>query len=292
MNAVLSSALQDGLQALDGGMSLEECLARHPGLADQLRPLLETAQVARSVGSLPVPGNAATRGRARTLAHAARLRQANRPLPRLGGTGRVVAASLAALVFLALTGNGLIAASANALPGDPLYAIKRTVEDVRLGLAGDPQTEEKIEQEISTQRLEETEILLSEQRVEDVEFKGLVNEQLPDGWLVAGIPVRVTEETEVEGMISIGMLVEVDGQTQPDGSVLAERIRVLEPESSTSEGGPTPEDTPTPEMEETPLPEGTDDPTGVDPGDGDDDGGNSDSGESSKTPEPTDQTDD
>ncbi len=290
MNTKLSNALQDCLQALERGTTLEECLTRYPSLAGNLRPLLESAQAARTAGLFPVPGNAVTRGRARLLAHAARLRQAKRSYPRLTGAWRVAVASLAVLAFLVFTGNGLIAASANALPGDALYPVKRTVEDVRLQLAPDPQAEAEIQEEITSRRVEETESLLSEQRVEEVEFEGLVSEQLPDGWRIAGIPVVVTDQTEVEGTVSIGMMAEVTGQTQLDGSVLAKRLRVEEQESGSSEEESTAEATSTEKAEDTPEPAQTEDSSGHGSGDGEDgeDDSGSGSGEKTKTPEPDD----
>ncbi len=289
MNAKLSNILQDCLQAMEGGMSLDECLTRYPSLASDLRPLLESAQAARTAGLLPVPGNAVTRGKARVLVHAARLRQdKRRPRPHLTGAWRMAVASLAVLAFLVLTGNGLIAASANALPGDPLYAVKRTVEDARLSMASDPQAEAQIQEEITTRRVEETESLLSEQRVEDVEFEGLVSEQLPDGWRIAGIAVVVTNQTEMEGVISIGVIAEVTGQTQPNGSLLAEHIRVEDQESGAPEGGSASEETATEQAEETPAPDQTDDNSSHGSDDGDSGEGDSGSGseDATKTPEP------
>lgn len=293
MNAKLSGALQECVQALEAGMTLDECLNRYPSLASDLRPLLESALAARVLSQLAVPGNAVTRGRARLLSHAAQMREVNRQRVHLPGVWRLAVASVAVLVVLVFTSNGFIAASANALPGDPLYSVKRTVEDARLRLASNPQEIAQIQEEISKRRVEETESLLSEQRTEDVEFEGVVSEQLSDGWRIAGIPVLLADQTEVQGAISVGVMVEVRGQTQPDGSLLAERIRVEQPGDGGQDEGSTPNES-TNQGEETPRPERTGDSSGHGSGSGEAGGDNSGSGsgEHTNTPEPTEQDDD
>lgn len=293
MNTKLIEALELCLQVLEQGGTVEECLARFPFLARDLRPLLESAQAARSLSLPTVPGNAVTRGRVRVLNRAAQIHQGLRPRAHYPHAWRLAAIPLVVLAFLFLTGNGLIAASANALPGDALYPVKRTVEDIRLRLAPDIKVEAGIQKEISTRRIDETEILLSEQRVEPVDFEGQVSEQLPDGWLIAGIPVRVTGQTEVEGALAVGAQVEVRGQTQSDGSVLAERVTVETSDSgndddhsgSSSSGDETPEPTKTDDHSSGSGSDGGD--KTPEPMKTDDDSSESGSGGGDKTPEPT-----
>lgn len=305
MNTKLIGALELSLQVLEHGGTVEECLSRFPSLALDLRPLLESALSARSISLPTIPGNAVTRGRVRVLNRAAQLRQGLRPRAHYPRAWRLAAIPLVVLAFLFLTGNGLIAASANALPGDALYPFKRTVEDIRLRLAPNLNVKAGIQKEISTRRIDETEILLSEQHVEPVDFEGQVSEQLPDGWLIAGIPVRVTLQTEVEGTLAIGAQVEVRGLTQSDGSVLAERVTVETSDSgndddhsgSSGSGDKTPEPMKTDDDssesgsdggDKTPEPTKIDDSSsGSESGVGDDHAG---SGES--TPEPSEKDDD
>lgn len=226
MNTKLIEALEVGLQVLDQGGTVEEYLARFPSLGGDLRPLLESAQAARSLSLPAIPDNAVTGGRVRVLNRAAQLRQGKRPLAQNLHAWRLAAIPLLVLALLFLTGNGLMAASANALPGDSLYPVKRSMEDIHLRLATDLKVEARIKREISARRINETEILLFEQRVEAVDFVGQVSEQLTHGWLIAAIPVRVTGETDVEGALAIAAKVEVRGQTQSDGFVLAKRVQV------------------------------------------------------------------
>ncbi len=61
-----------------------------------------------------------------------------------------------------------------------------------------------------------------------IEFEGMVEEVLPDGYRVAGQTVIVTTTTRIEGPIAVGDFVKVEGFLQPDGTVLATRIRLRE----------------------------------------------------------------
>jgi hypothetical protein len=48
-------------------------------------------------------------------------------------------------------------------------------------------------------------------------------------WQVGGTTVQVTETTEVDqemGSLAVGVAVEVEGEVQPDGSILASEIEV------------------------------------------------------------------
>jgi hypothetical protein len=58
------------------------------------------------------------------------------------------------------------------------------------------------------------------------EFVGVVNTR--DPWVVAGIPLSVTAETEIDPGIAAGDLVRVEGQILPDGTWLAREIRRLD----------------------------------------------------------------
>lgn len=61
---------------------------------------------------------------------------------------------------------------------------------------------------------------------EDVEFKGAVEEILPDGYRIAGRTVRVDGNTRIDDPITLGAWVEVKGVLQSDGSIRALRIQL------------------------------------------------------------------
>lgn len=61
-----------------------------------------------------------------------------------------------------------------------------------------------------------------------IEFQGSVEEILPNGYRIAGHTVIVTTTTRMEGSITVGAFVKVEGIPQPDGTILATRIRPRE----------------------------------------------------------------
>jgi hypothetical protein len=243
MKTKLIDNLESCIQVLEQGGTVEECLNRFPTFADELRPLLEQVITQRRWNLSPVPGNAVTDGRVRVLNRAALLRQSKQPLALTLHAWRLAVIPLLVLAFLIITGNGLMTASANSLPGDSLYPLKRSVEAISLFLAPTSKVKAGIQKEISTRRINETEILLSEKRLEPVDFGGQVSKQLPDGWTIAGIHVQVTADTAMQGALALGAQVNVSGQTQSDGSVLAEEVKVetdngeIEDGRSGSKGG-------------------------------------------------------
>ena len=237
MDRRLAAALQDCLEQLGGGSDLESVLGRHPAHGEALRSLLAAAQSARDLGRGPLPANAMTIGRARLLKKAAELRKSRRGTPVLTPALRVGFAAVLIVAFLVLAGGGLVTASADALPGDALYGVKRTAERLRLDLTFDAGQQTALEDEFHQRRIQETEALLSGGRVEQVEFSGVVSGQTADGWTVSGIRVIVSAQTEMEGEIRIGSLVEVRGLTQADDSVLAQRIRAESAEDGGASSG-------------------------------------------------------
>ncbi len=60
----------------------------------------------------------------------------------------------------------------------------------------------------------------------EIEFAGIVEAALPNGYRISGQTVVVTATTRVEGPIAVGSLVEVRGIPQPDGTIQAVRIRL------------------------------------------------------------------
>jgi len=131
----LHDALESCLSALRSGADLDACLGMYPDLAESLRPALEAAQAAMALASEEIPAAAGIRGRNTLLAKARTLSPSGRRRRMAAQAPRFAFALLAALLAVFLGGGGLLVASAAALPGDPLYGVKRTAEEVRLRLA-------------------------------------------------------------------------------------------------------------------------------------------------------------
>jgi len=214
--------------ALATGVSLEAALGLYPDLADELRPALEAWRAASMLAPTPrVPNERRQRSRTRLLGRAAELRAtAQRPRLAFGGIPRLAIASLTVMLVLLLGWGGLATASAQALPGDPLYRVKRTSENLRLGLSGVYKRSE-LETEYAERRSSEVRNLLALGRVQEIEFTGVLRTQAVLTWDIDGVQVHVGPETDVDTGVVPGVTVKVEGRTDSGGNVLADEIHLV-----------------------------------------------------------------
>jgi hypothetical protein len=224
MNKRLPDILENCLLRMGQGESLDAVLARHPDLAAQLRPLLETAARARSGRPKDLPGKVLARQRTQLLTRAADLRQGKNRRMLQKPSWRPVWTLLSVLAMLIMSSNGLLIASAHSLPGDTLYPLKRSVESTQLQLIFNPVKRQALEQAFSERRLDETKSLITRQRVESVDFTGVVTNQSDGEWLVSGIPVVLDTQTGLDAGIEVGDEIEVHGATNGSGDVDATRL--------------------------------------------------------------------
>ena len=271
----LYEALENCLQEIDHGADLETVLIRYPELAEELRPILEASGAARSM-AVPEPSpDVVRRSRARVLQHAAQLREGRvRSSQRLWFASlRRIAVTLAVVAMLFASGTGLVGASSNTLPGDNLYPVKRTWEGVRLLFAFNPQEREVLEVEHENERLHELQELLAEGRSAEAGFNGLVTNQNGNEWIVAGVRVVISSQTELrDAGIVVGSAVHVQGLTQDNNTFLAEQISLLssdaklpdvedehEAEDNSGPGSVNGDDQPKSEETQTPEPQNDND---------------------------------
>jgi hypothetical protein len=147
--------LEEGLTRIAAGETdLEGFFAEHPGAAGELRPLLEAALLVReSVAVAPDP-NFARLARAEFAARV----QAGPPRPWWHAWSlalRPVAIALLTVVIVGSVAGGSVAASQEALPGEPLYTIKRVQETARLAVAGDDLDRATLRARFAERRLRE-----------------------------------------------------------------------------------------------------------------------------------------
>lgn len=229
MNEKLYEVLEICIRAIETGADLESVLKLYPQMEDELRPLLETMQRAKSLSVPSVPEASLYRSRARVLQHAAEMRVAT-PKPRRTRFmfTRFATSLTLALVFL-LGGTGIVGASSGALPGDNLYPVKRRWEEVRLWFEFSPEGREELESKYEQERLNEVDLLLNEGREETIAFYGIVTAQNGDYWLVSGVPVQLTPETQLpEAAVVVGAPVTVVGRTNGQGFIEAQMVGALE----------------------------------------------------------------
>ena len=263
MDDALETKLIECLSAIDGGESIDQVLARYPDDAARLRPMLDVAAALPAIRMQPSQA-AKQASRARFLAQAAALRgeaPARRGffawlMPRPATRRAMTSVAAVAAAFIVI-GAGVVAASGAALPGDPLYGVKRTVESVRLSLASDT-ARGTLSAQFDQERIAEVAQLLDLGREAEVEFKGTIESVQPDAWLVAGLVVRINDSTRVTGEPQIGLRAAVTGRAQ-DGMLIGTSIAVEpgEPAEPAPMPLPTIEPTETPEPSITPSPTST-----------------------------------
>ena len=230
----LSEVLEICLQDIEQGESIETVLFRYPEYADELRPILEGSMNARSMASVAPSAEVVRRNRAKVLQHASQMRdtQSKSSSRRIWFASlRRVAVTLAVVAMLFVSGTGLVSAASTTLPGDNLYPVKRTWEDVLVFLTFNLQQREVLEIERENKRLHELRELFATGRSAEVEFSGVATSQNGNEWIIAGFRVVISSQTEVrDGPLAVGSPVRVKGHTQGDGVVLAERVRLLDPD--------------------------------------------------------------
>ena len=207
-----------------GRLTVEECLRTNPDAADELRGLLEVASAIEPPRPVvPDPGFR-SRGREALLAAISgdlgRVRKS--PLQRFWDTmfgGRVRPpriveggivmrpALIAALAILlvAASGGAAVYASQDALPDDPLYRVKTTVEELQLALAPDEEAKASTYLDLTAKRVAEIQKATQQGRaaaisaaaeafVQNVEQIGdRLDQAAADGRDVSGLAVLLTE---------------------------------------------------------------------------------------------------
>ena len=240
--------LAECLDRLEEGESLQSILDTYPQQANRLKPLLKAAFVSRSLPKPEPSPEAVQSGKNRLLAEVDSLRLENKfsknrtKSADARYTGRLLekihsfidkenidmklVPRLAIYVLITALVGGFftVSASASSLPGDPLYGLKLGWEQTQMALTFDDDAQAELEEEFESERISEVEELLEEGREEEIEFSGIIEEMGTSAWIISGITVQVDQDTELEGILEVGTLVEVEAMTQEDGSLLALEI--------------------------------------------------------------------
>ena len=218
--------LEKCVQELENGVDLETALARYPDYAGELRPILKASIMARARSAAsPVPSsNVVRRGRAKFLQQAAQMREAKTtPRKRMIPLLQRLAISFSLTALFLTGGTGLVGASSSALPGENLYPVKRTWEDLRLFLTFDQNRKVYLESEYDNERLTEVSDLLLEGRDETIQFAG-VYMQINGVMYVSGVTVLFPANIQIP---ADGATVFVTGKTNAQGFVEINAIELL-----------------------------------------------------------------
>ena len=225
MNNKLYDALEICLREIENGATLENVLARFPDLAAELRPILKASVKARTLNMASAPSpEAIRRGRAKLLQRASEMREAKvAPRRRVIPIFQRLALSLGLTATFLLSGTGLVGASATALPGENLYPVKRTWEDLQLFFIFDKDARDAVQSQFETERLHEVNELLAEGRHEVIQFAGVFM-QVNGMNYVSGVTVVVPATLQIP---ENGTAVIATGRTNAQGFVELESLELL-----------------------------------------------------------------
>lgn len=226
----LYEVLEKCLLEIEQGADVDTVIFRYPEFADELRPILETSIKAMEMAVPEPPSYVVQINRAKVLQHAAQMREAKaKPASRIWFASlRRLAVTIAVVLALFVSGNGLVHAASNTIPGDNLYPVKRTWEDVLVLFTFNTQQRETLEIEHENERLDEINELFAEGRSVKVDFAGYVTRQSETEWRVSAISILISPQTVMPNSpVAIGDAVRIVGVTQNDKTVQAERIELL-----------------------------------------------------------------
>ena len=174
---IIANILAEDLEAIEQGeTTLGEALARHPEHRDELLELLPLAQAIKDLPPIMPRQGFRYTARSRILREISARQQTRRS----GRLKRVFnfslpplllrpALSLAIVVVLlvATLSAGTVYAAGGALPGEALYPVKTTVEDLRLALSGE-ETDAALYLQFAQERLEEITVLAARGRYDAI----------------------------------------------------------------------------------------------------------------------------
>ena len=220
-------ALQEVLEARDAGKTLEEALGAYPQFAEELRSMIEAATAISSATIRPGKITASReRSRARMLEYAAQMRKHNAVASSPRRQWRFSFAALIISAIILLSSTGIWVASAQSLPGDPLYELKRSAETLNRSLVSKKTSRYNLDIAYRQRRVEEVSRLLELKRIEAVTFEGLLLGQEHGVWQVENLAIIVHTDTQLSGPLTLGDEVEVQGITTASGAVLATEIKL------------------------------------------------------------------
>jgi hypothetical protein len=154
------------------GESVDECLRRHPQQAAELEPLLRVALATKRASSVVEPrAEFKDRTRYEVQSRVAAKWRGTSPkkapaavwIPRWA----VVTACLA--LVLVLAGTGTVAAASGSVPGDKLYSVKMATEQVQWKLTFSQKAKAKLQARFAERRVQEIAQLAKKGRTEELE---------------------------------------------------------------------------------------------------------------------------
>jgi hypothetical protein len=157
MNTKREHILDQLLEEIRKGKSVDDCLSEWPEQADEIKPLLE---LACSINDLPVPepneqAVAETLQRVHQLARAEPVTRKPFFFKHLISWQPVFVRAVAALLLIVVVGWTTFALGARSLPGEPLYPLKRLTEKILYFVTVDAQGRAELHLRFADRRTQE-----------------------------------------------------------------------------------------------------------------------------------------
>ena len=149
--------LDDCIDRLLRGESLEQCLQRYPEQAAELKPLLCVALTTYQASAVEPRSEfrAGARYQIHSILYAEKQKPKVKRLSLLGWVPRwaVIVASVVLIILIA--GGGTVAAASDSLPGETLYPVKLATERVQLAFTFSDMGKAKLHAKFAGRRIEE-----------------------------------------------------------------------------------------------------------------------------------------
>ncbi|MGD8474765.1 MAG: DUF5667 domain-containing protein, partial [Anaerolineae bacterium] len=212
MSRKFDTVLDDCLNLLREGASVEDCLARYPDLAADLLPLVSLASAVRGVPT-PRPHADAVEIHRTQMLDAVRQSAARKNGHKPAGLGwiwrlaggvhshpvlRAALALASILLLVGLAAGSLFASATDSLPGQALYPLKRFGERIQLSVTLDPVAREQVRIEHRLERQREVRQVLNTGQQAELNFRGELQEIGEGFWIVSGLIVALEDDTVVE----------------------------------------------------------------------------------------------
>jgi hypothetical protein len=175
MSQKFDDALNDCLERIAQGEQAEECVKRYPQHREELMPLLRMAHTAiRSVNSSSYRVESKQHGMDRMLQAYSEGRMGTRRnwffMPFIQPLARPVLVGFVAVFLTAVAAGGSTMAAADSVPGEPLYWVKKTKENVTLMMPASNLEKAEAHARLASTRAQEIDRLIERNRIRDAEM--------------------------------------------------------------------------------------------------------------------------
>jgi len=220
----LIKALDDCLEKIHSGATIDQVLETYPELQEELRSLLETANAAKSLRfEQAIPMSTLVRSRSRFLYQAEKMVNARQNL-HWGSSFRSSAVLVYGVIICLVIVLGTGIASGESIPGDIFYPVKLASEQTRLFLENNPVARISLEENYDRKRAQETDNLMQRERLIETTFAGFLTSKERDQWAVAGIQVVFPQNLQSLAEEMRGKYIEVKGHPQSSGIFMVNDI--------------------------------------------------------------------